>query len=153
MKKLLILLLAPFFGFAQLNLIDLKNMANQKADFSIDYIKQKGYSYRQERDIPDGTKQLYYEKGKLSRTLVVLKVGPNSNNLIVYVPETATNYNEILNSVKKDNFQLINTTSGEMDNCSEYQSKEYFTKLCEIQFPNQSEKSYNITFYRNGMDL
>ena len=107
MKKLLILLLAPFFGFAQLNLIDLKNMANQKADFSIDYIKQKGYSYRQERDIPDGTKQLYYEKGKLSRTLVVLKVGPNSNNLISYVPETATNYNEILNSVKKDNFQLM----------------------------------------------
>ena len=44
MKKLLILLLAPFFGFAQLNLIDLKNMANQKADFSIDYIKQKNIS-------------------------------------------------------------------------------------------------------------
>ena len=40
MKKLLILLLAPFFGFAQLNLIDLKNMANQKAEFSKDYIKQ-----------------------------------------------------------------------------------------------------------------
>ena len=154
MKKILLfLLLFPCFGMAQLSYSDLKYLANNKSDLNIEYIKNKGYSYREERDIPDGTKQLYYEGGKLSKTLVVLKVGSNSNNLIVYVPETEANYREILDATKKDNYTFIETISGEIDTCNTYQSKEYFVKFCEIQFPNEPNKAYNITFYKRGIDL
>lgn len=154
MKKLIFLfVLSPILGIAQLSYEDLTYLANNKADNNIKYIQEKGYTYRQEREIGDGTKQLYYEKGKLSSTLVVMRVGRNSNVVLSYVPEDKINFESIQNKVKKAGYNLIKSTSSEKDSCNSYESKEYFTKLCEVKFSDKAEKSYNITFYRNNIDL
>jgi hypothetical protein len=136
---------------AQLNYKDLTFLANNKVDKNIEYIKQKGYVFRQERTTGDGTKQVYYEKGKLSRTMVVMRILNNLSVVISYVPEDQNNFESIQNEINKTGFNLIDSTSSDKDSCSSYQSKEYFTKFCEVQFPGSTEKSHNITFYRRDI--
>ena len=154
MKKILFLFfMTPFFGLAQLSYNDLQYLADHKSDKNIDYITKKGYTYRSEREIGDGSKNLYYEKGKLSSTLVVMRVGPKLNNLISYVPETEANYNAILNSVKDAKFQLSDSTVGKNDKCSIYTSTLYYSKFCEVKFSKDANTSYNITFYRSDVHL
>ena len=154
MKKFIyIMLFFPFMGVAQLNYEDLIFLANNKANNNITYIQKKGFTFRQDREIGDGTKQLYYEKGKLNKTMLVLRVGENSNVVISYVPEDKNNFESIQNKIKKAGYDLIKTTSGENDKCNSYESKEYFSKFCEVQFSGNPSTSYNITFYKNDIDL
>ncbi len=136
---------------AQLNYKDLAFLANNKIDKNTEYIKGKGYTFRQEKTTGDGTKQVYYEKGKLSRTMVVMRVLNNLNVVISYVPENKNNFENIQNEINKTGFNLLDSTSSDRDTCSSYQSKDYFIKLCEVQFPGSSEKSHNITFYRKDV--
>ncbi len=154
MKKLTSLfLLLPILGMAQLNFTDLTFLANNKFDKNVEYLQSKGYSFRQERPTEDGSKQVYYEKGKMNRTMFVMRVGRNSNVILSYVPEDKSNFTALKNDLDKKGFKLSDSTSSDKDQCSSYKSKEYFAKLCEVQFPNVAEKSYNVTFYRNGIDL
>ena len=138
---------------AQLNFTDLTFLANNKFDKNVEYLQSKGYSFRQERPTEDGSKQVYYEKGKMNRTMFVMRVGRNSNVILSYVPEDKSNFTALKNDLDKKGFKLSDSTSSDKDQCSSYKSKEYFAKLCEVQFPNVAEKSYNVTFYRNGIDL
>ncbi|MCS4301380.1 MULTISPECIES: hypothetical protein [Chryseobacterium] len=152
MKNLIFLfLLSPLACMAQLNYKDLTFLANNKIDKNIKYIQNKGYTFRQEKVTGDGTKQVYYEKGKLSQTMVVMRILNNLSVVVSYVPENKNNFENIQNEVNKTGFNLIDSTSSDRDSCTSYQSKEYFTKLCEVQFPGSSEKSHNITFYRNDI--
>ena len=154
MKKLTSLfLLLPILGMAQLNFTDLTFLANNKFDKNVEYLQSKGYSFRQERPTEDGSKQVYYEKEKMNRTMFVMRVGRNSNVILSYVPEDKSNFTALKNDLDKKGFKLSDSTSSDKDQCSSYKSKEYFAKLCEVQFPNVAEKSYNVTFYRNGIDL
>lgn len=154
MKKLLLLLiLVPTFGLAQLNYKDLSFLANNKIDKNIEYIKNQGYTFRQEKTASDGTKQVYYEKGKLNSTMVVMRILSNSNVVISYVPEDKKNFVSIKKEILNKKYTLINSTSTNRDKCTKFQSKEYFSKLCEIIFPNESNVAYNITFYKNNVDL
>ena len=83
MKKLTSLfLLLPILGMAQLNFTDLTFLANNKFDKNVEYLQSKGYSFRQERPTEDGSKQVYYEKGKMNRTMFVMRVGRNSNVIL-----------------------------------------------------------------------
>lgn len=148
-----LLLLFPCMGIAQLNYEDLKFLADNKADKNMDYIKNKGYTLKSSRDIDDGTKMMYYEKSKLSKTLIALRIGPKNSNILSYVPEDKTNFDEIFNSVKKSNFKKTDFTSTDKDSCYKYESADYFSKFCEVKFSNTNETSYNITFYRNDTDL
>ena len=154
MKRLAgLFLLLPLFGLAQLNITDLTFLANNKFDKNVEYLQTKGYHFREERSIADGSKQMYYEKGKLNRTMLVMRVGTNSNVVLSYVPEDKNNFTTLKTALDKKDFKLSDSSSSEKDQCSSYKSKEYFAKLCEVQFPNVAEKSYNITFYRNGISL
>lgn len=154
MKNLIILfLLSPLVCLAQLGYKDLTFLAHNKVDKNIEYIQHKGYVFRQEKTTGDGTKQVYYEKGKLSRTMIIMRILNNQSVVISYVPEDKNNFENIQNEINKTGFNLIDSTSSERDSCFSYQSKEYFTKLCEVQFPGSSEKSYNITFYRKDASL
>jgi hypothetical protein len=148
-----LLLLFPCMGIAQLNYEDLKFLADNKADKNIEYIKNKGYILKSSRDIDDGTKMMYYEKSKLSKTLIALRIGSRLSNILSYVPENKTNFDDILNIVKKSNFKKIDSNSTDKDSCYKYESSEYFSKFCEVKFSNSNEISYNITFYRNDVDL
>ena len=152
MKNLLLfLLLSPFWCIAQLNYKDLSFLASNKIDKNIEYIKNKGYTFRQERTTGDGTKQVYYEKGKLSRTMVVMRILDNQSVVISYVPEDKNNFENIQNEIHTTGLNLEGSTSSDKDVCSSYQSKEYFAKLCVVKFPGASETSYNITFYRKDI--
>lgn len=152
MKNLIfILLLSPLLCTAQLNYKDLTFLANNKIDKNIEYIQNKGYTFRQEKTTGDGTKQVYYEKGKLSRTMVVMRVLNSLSVVISYVPEDNNNFESIQNEINKTKFNMTGSTSSDRDTCSSYQSEEYFAKLCEVKFPGSSETSHNITFYRKDL--
>lgn len=148
---ILLFLLSPLFCIAQLNYKDLTFLAANKIDKNVEYIQSKGYSLREERTTGDGTKQVYYEKGKLSRTMVVMRVLNNQNTVLSYVPENMSNFESIRNDINKAEFQFLESTHSERDDCSSYQSKDYFAKLCEIKFQGSTETSYNITFYRKDV--
>ena len=87
MKKILFLfLILPSLGFSQSNLNELKFLADNKNDVNLQFIKKKGFVYREEKDIGDGTKKLIYEKNDFSNSLIVMRVDKKGENLITYVP-------------------------------------------------------------------
>ena len=71
---------------------DLSFLADNKIDKNIEYIQNKGYTFRQERTTSDGTKQVYYEKGKLTNTMIVMRILNNSSVVISYIPEDKNNF-------------------------------------------------------------
>lgn len=152
MKNFIILFLVfPLFCMAQLTYNDLTFLANNKINKNIEHIQNKGYTFREERTTGDGTKQVYYEKGKLSRTMVVMRVLDNQSVVLSYVPENMSNFESIRNEINKTGFQFLESTHSDKDDCSSYQSKEYFAKLCEVKFPGSTDTSYNITFYSKNV--
>lgn len=145
---IILLLLSPLFCIAQLTYNDLTFLANNKIDKNLDFIQSKGYAFREERTTGDGTKQIYYEKGKLSRSMIVMRVLDNQNIVLSYIPENRSNFESIQNEINKTGFQFLESTHSDRDKCSSYQSKDYFAKLCAVKFSESAETSYNITFYR-----
>lgn len=131
----LITLLLPAFSIAQLNYQDLKYLADNTPQKSIEYIKNKGYKLEpsgNKSEILDNTIAFLKLNNRNSiNSYIMISYSSNTKNVINYYDYSKNNSTNIENTIKKLGYK--NVPNNSTNNCNFYESTNYGIDICDLK--------------------
>jgi hypothetical protein len=138
MKKIILsLLLIPTLGFAQLTYQDLKYLADNTPNKSIEYIKQKGYVLERSKNSENHSAIAFQKLNKYKNDIdsfVNLIFINDKKNFVGYITFLKITSDNIVKTIEKLGYTLSGSKYNNNEICNLYESTNYVFEICEKNY-------------------